>query len=123
MRRGKARIILGAILIVLQLMSFAGSAKAGIGFQISFASPILFLADLIFWVSYCFFGIAGAILLISGVVAYSKGEYDEPIEEVITTPKEPEELPGPNIPLSIILPILGTVFVVILTIVLILERS
>ena len=52
----------------------------------------------------------------------TKTEEPQNREEVIV-PKEPEELPGPFIPLSIILPILGVVFVVILAIIIILERS
>ena len=72
MRKGKTRIVLGAILIILQLVSFAGNAKTGNGIQISFASPALFVYDLIVFVSYCFIGIVGMVLLISGIVAYIK---------------------------------------------------
>ena len=52
----------------------------------------------------------------------TKTEEPQTCEEVVVS-KEPEELPGPYIPLSIILPILGVVFVVILAIIIILERS
>lgn len=123
MKSGKLRIVLGVILIVLQLISIAGNAKAGISSQLSFESLGVFVFDLLSLISYYFVGTVGVILLVSGVVAYTKGEQDEPVETVDSTPKEPEDLPGSYIPLSLSLPILGTMFVVILVIVLILERS
>ena len=64
MRKGIARIVIGIILIVLQLMSLIGNMKAGVGFQLSFASPAAFLFDLIFLISYFLVGIIGVILLV-----------------------------------------------------------
>lgn len=121
MKKGKIRIILGSALVILQIMSFLGNAKAGIGIQISFDSLGLFIADIIYLVSYCFVGIIGTILLISGARDYVTGEPEEPIEEE-TVPEEEEEIKGFTIPLSTIMPILLAIFVVILAIVLILER-
>lgn len=74
MRKGIARIVIGIILIVLQLMSLIGNMKAGVGFQLSFASPAAFLFDLIFLISYFLVGIIGVILLLFGIRAYKKSE-------------------------------------------------
>lgn len=41
--------------------------------------------------------------------------------EPAISPEEPEELPGPDIPLSVFVPVLGIVFVVILAIIIIFE--
>ena len=123
MKKGIERIILGAILIILQLMSFVGNAQAGNGIQISFDSLGVFLYSIIFLVSYCFFGIMGVVLLIFGIRAYKTGEHDEPPSEERVISKEPEEHPGFTIPLSLTMPILIAIFVIILAIVLIFERA
>ena len=94
MKRGIVRIIFGIILVILQLMSIAGNAKAGIGIQISFDSLAVFLYDLIFLVSSNCVGIIGIILLVSGVRAYTKGGQEDPAAKKNVIPKEPEELPG-----------------------------
>ena len=74
MKKGIARIIIGIVLVVLQLMSLAGNAKAGVGIQLSFSSAAVFVYDLISLISYCFVGIIGVILLITGIIAYRKTE-------------------------------------------------
>lgn len=123
MRQGKTRIIIGAVLTILQIMSIAGNAKTGSGIQISFSSLGVMVFDLIYLASYWFIGVLGVIILVSGIMAYLKGDQEEPIHEKKVIHNEPEELPGFNIPLSITMPILIAIFVVILTIVLVLEKA
>ena len=71
-RRGVARIIIGTILIVLQTLSAIGNALAGVKIQLSFKTLAVFIYDLVYLISYFFIGIIGLILLISGIVAYTK---------------------------------------------------
>lgn len=123
MKNGKARIALGASLVILQIVSFLGNAKAGTGFQISFSSPGVLLYDLIVLVSYCFLGIVGVILLVSGIIAGRNRGQDDSMADQESFQDEDEELPGFAIPLSTIMPLLIAIFVIILAIVLILERS
>lgn len=66
MKKGKARIIVGVILIVLQIMSLAGNAKAGISIQLSS------LYDITYLIGYFLVGIIGVVLLIFGIIAYRK---------------------------------------------------
>lgn len=125
--KGTKRIVIGAILIALQLMSLLGNANSGVGIQISFDSLAVFMYDLIFVVSYCFVGIVGAVLLISGVIAHHKGEpeSDHSLEGAgdTATIKEVTESPkGFSIPLSTTMPILIAIFVILFAIVVILER-
>lgn len=68
MKKGKARIIVGVILIVLQIMSLAGNAKAGISIQLSS------LYDITYLIGYFLVGIVGVVLLISGIVSYLKNK-------------------------------------------------
>lgn len=72
MQKGKKRTIIGAVLIILQILSLAGNAKAGIGIQLSFNSIGVFVYDLFSLIGYCLVGIVGLVLLISGIVAYRK---------------------------------------------------
>lgn len=130
MKKGIVRVIVGLILIILQVMSVVGNALAGTGrsIQISFDTLALFVSDLIFLISYFFVGIVGAILIISGLIARSKGEQnDQPPKEEVAIKKNVEEDPAlfyiPQIPLSISLPILFAISVVILILIFILERS
>lgn len=125
--KGTKRIVIGAILIALQLMSLLGNANSGVGIQISFDSLAVFMYDLIFVVSYFFVGIVGAVLLISGVIAHHKGEpeSDHSLEGTgdTATIKEVTESPkGFAIPLSTTMPILIAIFVILFAIVVILER-
>jgi hypothetical protein len=131
MKKGKKRIILGASLVVLQIMSFFGSAKTGIDIHLSFDSFALFAYDMIGLISCCFVGIIGAILLISGVRAYATGEQQTPIAENEVTQETNDEisqesedvLKGFAIPLSVVMPILLSIFVILFIIVLMFEGS
>lgn len=122
MKKGIGRIILGTVLVILQILSIAGNAKAGISTQLSFDSLGVFLYDLIFLVSHYFVGIVGVILMVSGFIAYRKGDQQKPAEEEVIIPTDEEELPGLTIPLSTIMPILISIFVVLLIIVLVLDK-
>ena len=68
MKKGKARIIAGVILIILQIMSLAGNAKAGVVIQLSS------LYDITYLIGYFLVGIIGVVLLISGIVSYLKNK-------------------------------------------------
>lgn len=70
MKKGKARIVIGIILIVLQVMSIAGNAKVGRGVEISFDS----VYDLVYSIGYMLAGIIGVVLLILGIRAYVKSK-------------------------------------------------
>ena len=74
MKKGTIRIVIGIILIVLQLFSLLGNARSGVGIKISFESLAVFIYDLISMVSYYFVGFLGLVLMISGIVARTKGE-------------------------------------------------
>ena len=74
MKKGLSRRIVGTLFIIIQLISLAGNAKAGVGFQLSFDSMPLFLYDIMFLVGNYFVGILGAIFLISGIIAKRKSE-------------------------------------------------
>lgn len=87
MKKGIGRIIIGAVFVILQIMSIAGNAKAGISTQLSFDSLGVFLYDLIFFVSYYFVGIVGVILLVSGIRALRRGQ-EEPIEDELVVEDE-----------------------------------
>lgn len=69
MKRGRARIIIGCILIALQLMSVAGNLSSEFQMGFSFANLAVFLYCLSYWIGYLFVGILGIIFLISGIVA------------------------------------------------------
>lgn len=69
MKKGAKRIIAGVVLIGLQIVSIIGSTKSGNSISLSFDSPALLAYDLTYLLSYCFVGIIGAALLISGIVA------------------------------------------------------
>ena len=125
--KGTKRIVIGAILAVFQLMSLLGNAKSGVEIQLSFDSLAVFMYDLIFAVSYCFVGIVGVVLLISGIIARRKGEAkSEPPKEdtdnTVITNEVTEVQKGFTIPLSTIMPILVAIFVVLFIVVVILER-
>lgn len=83
----------------------------------------LTIYDIVLTISYCITGIIGVFLLILGVIAHRKGEQNKPVAEEKVVPKEPEQLPGFTIPLSVIMPILLAIFVVLFVVVIILERS
>lgn len=68
MKKGKARIIVGVILIVLQIMSLAGNANVGMIFQLSS------LYDITYLIGYFLVGIVGVVLLISGIVSCLKNK-------------------------------------------------
>lgn len=131
MKKGKKRIMLGASLVVLQIMSFFGSAKTGTDIHLSFDSVALFVYDMIGLISYCFVGIIGAILLISGVRAYTTGEHQTPIAEDEVAQETNDEISQESedvledfaIPLSVVMPILLSIFVILFIIVLIFEGS
>lgn len=72
MKKGKARIIIGLVLIFLQLLSVLGNAKSGIGISLSFNNFEIFLYDLLFLLGSLWSGILGLILLISGLISYNK---------------------------------------------------
>lgn len=71
MKKGIARIVIGIILIVLQLLSLFGS---GGNLQISFASLAAFLSSLVFLLFYFLPGIIGVILLVWEIKAYQKSK-------------------------------------------------
>ena len=74
-RKGKARIIIGCILMFFQLISVLGDTSV---FDIP--APQSFyqlLYDIIFFTSYFLISIVGLILLISGIVAYNKSGMTE----------------------------------------------
>lgn len=123
MKKGIARIVLGAVLIAFQVMSFIGNA--GVGFNLSFDSLASFVFDLISLVSYWFFGIVGVIILVSGIIARSKGETQSQPNEDCTSEEfaedDTEEQGGFVIPLSKSLPILFAIFVVLLVLIIILS--
>lgn len=126
--KGTMRIVIGVILIALQLMSLAGNAKAGVGIQISFDSLAVLMYDLIVAASYCFVGIVGAVLLISGIIAHNKGDSmrhhpEEDAGDTVNINECTDDPKGFTIPLSTIMPILVAIFVVLLIVVVILERN
>ena len=127
MKKGVARIIVGTVLILLQIMSFIGNAHAGIGIQISFDSIAVFAYDLVVLISYCFLGIVGVILLVSGIIARSKGKPEDcPPKEEVSMEKNVEEdtvaFHLREIPLSKSLPILFAISVLLLILIFILEK-
>ena len=64
MKKGKIRIIIGCVLIVLQILGIIGNSKSGLSFNLSFDNIEIFLYDLIFLIGYFLIGIIGIILLI-----------------------------------------------------------
>lgn len=74
MKKGIIRMVFGAILVGLQLMSVLGSMKAGIPLpSISFAGSLAQIGyDLIFCASYYLVGIIGIALFVFGYVAHFK---------------------------------------------------
>ncbi len=72
MKKGKVRIIIGFILVLLQLLSVLGNAKSGAKISLSFDNPNIFLYDLIGLFSYFLVGIIGVVLLVSGLIAYNR---------------------------------------------------
>lgn len=67
MRKGKARIVLGVILIVLQIVSIIGSLKLG-DLAPMFPNSVF---DMVGSIGYYLIGIIGLGLLIWGIVAFS----------------------------------------------------
>lgn len=65
------RILIGSAMIILQLLSYAGSSNSGA--QPAPVSIGQFVYDLIFFLFYNATGIIGAILLIWGIIAKHKG--------------------------------------------------
>lgn len=88
MNKGTKRIIIGVVLIVLQLLSIIGNAKAGVNFQLSFASVSVFLYDLVILLTSNLVGVAGLVCLISGVVARCRDRYPK------ASPLPEEETPA-----------------------------
>ena len=82
MKRGKVRIVLGMILIVIQLLSVLGNYKTGQHITVTFANPAVFIYELIYLVSYFFVGILGMILVASGMFAYNCKKAPDAIDEI-----------------------------------------
>lgn len=72
MRRGKTRIVFGILMVLTQCISLAGNAKSGVSIRFSTDTLGVMLFDLGTIISYFFVGIVGAILLVSGIIAYVK---------------------------------------------------
>lgn len=74
MRKGKARIVVGVIMIVLQVMSSIGNSyNDGLEFAPAQTSGQL-LFDVGFWIGSHFVGLIGALLLIWGIVAFIRSK-------------------------------------------------
>ncbi|MBR2869156.1 MAG: hypothetical protein IKB88_08885 [Clostridia bacterium] len=66
MKKGKVRIIIGFILVLLQLLSVLGNAKSGAKISLSFDNPNIFLYDLIWLFSYFLVGISALLIRLFG---------------------------------------------------------
>lgn len=67
------KIIFGAILIVLQILSYLGSAYAG---QLNFFTSCSAF-EVVYFLSYNLVGIVGLVLVVLGVIAKTKSKNKE----------------------------------------------
>ena len=72
MKKEPVLIGLGSTLIILQVLSIMGNAKAGVSFSFSFANIPSFLYSLMYALGYYFIGLLGIIMLLLGLSAKRK---------------------------------------------------
>lgn len=74
MRKGKARIVIGIIMIALQIMSMVGNSNSGNTVPIDMTNTY----SIAFSIGYYAIGLIGLLMLIWGIVAFvrSKGRTD-----------------------------------------------
>ena len=94
-KKGVTRIICGSVLLVLQLLSTIGGIRAGSLYTPSPPSTVLQLVyDMIVCASSNWAGILGAILLISGLLAYRKSKEAVACGHSVPTVETPDNVPA-----------------------------
>lgn len=72
MKKGIGRIVIGAAMIVFQVVMLIANLRTGTQPGFSLDSASAFFYDLFCWLGYFLIGAIGIILLVRGILAYKK---------------------------------------------------